>query len=179
MYKRQVLVDGHRGEACKLCLVDPVKLEDGVLTEDTTAGDASDALTPPETIVVSMQGPSCSGRSRHSYRVTEDAPTLTWDSWGLGVLAFELAAGDRPAPYGPQLASFLSRRGVTEEDLRDIARDFHYAPFHAPSPKKNHRAPQTSGLVDEGVKAGHALKALDGGSWPAAWVPQRLSLIHI
>ena len=23
----------YRGEACKLCLVDPVKLEDGVLTE--------------------------------------------------------------------------------------------------------------------------------------------------
>ena len=56
---------------------------------------------------------------------------------------------------------------------REIAEDFHYAPFHAPSQKRNHRAPQTSGLVDEGVKAGHALKALDGGSWPAAWVPQR------
>ena len=122
-----VLVDGHRGEACKLCLVDPFKLEDGVFTEDTQSLDATDSLTPPETIVVSMQGPSCSGCSRHSYRVTEDAPTLTWDSWGLGVLAFEMAAGDRPAPYGPQLAAFLSRRGATEEDLRDVARDFHYA----------------------------------------------------
>ena len=84
-----------------------------------------------------------------------------------------MAAGDRPAPYGPQLSAFLSRRGATEEDLREIAEDFHYAPFHAPSQKRHHRAPQTSGLVDEGVKAGHALKALDGGSWPAAWVPQR------
>ena len=166
-----VLIDGHRGEACKLCLVDPVKLEDGVFTEDTRSLDACSMLDAARMHSGNMQGPSCSGRSRHAYRVTEDAPTLTWDSWGLGVLAFEFAAGDRPAPYGPQLAAFLSRRGCTEEDLREVAQDFHYAPFHAPSQKRHHRAPRTSGLVDEGVRAGHALKALDGGYWPAAWVP--------
>ena len=49
-----VLIDGHRGEACKLCLVDPFKLEDGVLTEDTRSLDATDSLTPPETITVNM-----------------------------------------------------------------------------------------------------------------------------
>lgn len=172
-----ILVDTRAGDACKLCLAAPAKLDQGILRQKIASLNADDALTPPEAIVLHVHDdqikPSCAAASRHAYRVTHAAPTATWDSWGLGVLAFELAAGDRPAAFGPQLAAFLRRRGATAEDLRHVAGDFHYAPFHAPPAKRARRSTEAKVPVDEALRAGDALKALDGGGWPAAWTARR------